>query len=136
MAQTILILGGGVGGIVAANRLRKPLPPEHRVVLVEREDSFVFSPSFLWLMTGDRTPARISRPLEGLERRGIEVVRGEIERIDPDRRIATVGGRDLSGDHLVVALGFPACPGRDTTSIRSPARRPSATRSRASPGVG
>jgi sulfide:quinone oxidoreductase len=110
MAQTILILGGGVGGIVAANRLRKPLPPEHRVVLVEREDSFVFSPSFLWLMTGDRTPARISRPLEGLERRGIEVVRGEIERIDPDRRIATVGGRDLSGDHLVVALGAELAP--------------------------
>ena len=37
MGQTILILGGGVGGLVAANRLRKSLPKEHRVVLVDRK---------------------------------------------------------------------------------------------------
>ena len=55
MGQTVLILGGGVGGLVAANELRKALPDEHRVVLVEREASFAFAPSFLWLMTGDRT---------------------------------------------------------------------------------
>jgi sulfide:quinone oxidoreductase len=47
MGQTVLILGGGVGGLVAANDLRKALPKEHRVVLVEREPAFVFAPSFL-----------------------------------------------------------------------------------------
>ncbi len=35
--KTVLILGGGVGGIVAATRLRRLLAPEHRVVLVEKE---------------------------------------------------------------------------------------------------
>ena len=89
MSQTALILGGGVGGLVAANELRKSLPKEHRVVLVEREGAFVFAPSFLWLMTGGRTAEKISRPLARLERRGIEVVRGEIERIDPARRELT-----------------------------------------------
>jgi sulfide:quinone oxidoreductase len=42
MSQTVLILGGGVGGLVAANGLRKALPKEHRVVLVDRAASFVF----------------------------------------------------------------------------------------------
>ncbi len=110
MGKTILILGGGVGGLVAANRLRSLLPPEHRVVVVEREGSFVFAPSFLWLMTGNRTAAGISRPLESLKRKGIELVRGEIERIDPARREVTVAGRALGGDYLVVALGAELAP--------------------------
>src|SRR5205809_3458686 len=110
MGQTILILGGGVGGLVAANELRKALPAEHRVVLVEREASFVFAPSFLWLMTGDRTAEKISRPLTRLQRRGIEVVRGEIERIDPRKREAVVNGQSLTGDYLIIALGAELAP--------------------------
>jgi sulfide:quinone oxidoreductase len=110
VGQTVLILGGGVGGLVAANRLRQLLPAAHRVVLVERESNFVFAPSFLWLMTGGRTAARISRPLAPLAGKGIEVVRGEIERIEPDRRSVIVDGRTLSGDHLIVALGAELAP--------------------------
>ena len=33
-AKTILILGGGIGGIVTASLLRKQLPREHRIILV------------------------------------------------------------------------------------------------------
>ncbi len=105
MAQSILILGGGVGGLVAANQLRKALPDKHRITLVEREPAFVFAPSLLWLMTGGRTADQISRPLAGLEKKGIEVVRGEIQRIDAERREVLVNGRMLAGDFLIVALG-------------------------------
>ncbi|MBI4512273.1 MAG: NAD(P)/FAD-dependent oxidoreductase [Deltaproteobacteria bacterium] len=110
MGQSILILGSGVGGLVTANRLRKKLPKEHRVVLVDRESSFVFAPSFLWLITGGRTAEKISRPLDRLEKRGIEVVRGEIERIDPVKREAVVNGQALVGDALVIALGAELAP--------------------------
>lgn len=105
MAQHIIILGGGVGGLVAANTLRKALPKEHRVTLVEREPNFTFAPSLLWLMTGDRTAAQISRPLARLGRKGIDLVHGEIARIDAARREVTVGGLTLVADHLVIALG-------------------------------
>jgi sulfide:quinone oxidoreductase len=110
MSQAVLVLGGGVGGIVAANRLRKLLPTGHRVTLVDRESSFVFAPSFLWLMVGDRTAKQISRPLTQLERKGIEIVRGEINRIDPDNRRAVVAGRELAADFLLVALGAELNP--------------------------
>ncbi len=110
MAETVLILGGGVGGLVAANELRKDLAKSHRVVLVDRQASFVFAPSLLWLMTGGRTAEKISRPLARLEKKGIEVVHGEIERIDAERREVMVGGRTLSGDLLVIALGADLAP--------------------------
>jgi sulfide:quinone oxidoreductase len=109
-SKTVLILGGGVGGVVAATRLRQWLPREHRVVLVERAAEFVFQSAFLRLMTGQRTRASISRPLANLEKRGIEVVRGEVEAIDPARRAARVNGRELTGDSLVLALGAELAP--------------------------
>jgi NADH dehydrogenase FAD-containing subunit len=34
-STTVAVLGGGIGGIVTANDLRRKLPAEHRVVLVE-----------------------------------------------------------------------------------------------------
>ena len=43
--KTIVILGGGVGGLVAANRLRRLLNREHRVVLVDRSPWHSFAPS-------------------------------------------------------------------------------------------
>jgi sulfide:quinone oxidoreductase len=110
MAQTVLILGGGVGGLVAANALRRKLPKEHRVVLIDREAAFVFAPSFLWLMTGGRTAAKISRPLARLQKKGVEVIRGEIQRINAERREVIVDGTTLTGDFLIVALGAELAP--------------------------
>lgn len=109
-AQTVVILGGGVGGVVAANRLRRRLDRRHRIVLVDREPTFTLAASYLWVMTGARRPEQISRPLARLARKGIEVVQGEVERIDPARKQAVVGGQTFEADHLVVALGAEFTP--------------------------
>ncbi len=108
--KTILVLGGGVGGVMAARELRKHLPDEHRVVLIERSSSFVFAPSYLWVLTGERSGASISRPLSHLARRGIEVMRGDIRRIDPVRRVVDVNSQTVQGDYLVIALGAEFAP--------------------------
>ena len=109
-SQTILVLGGGVGGLVAAHELRRLLPREHRVILVDRDPQFVFAPSLLWLMTGGRTAEGISRPLARLKRKGIEFLQGEIERIDAAHREVTVSGEKLTADYLVIALGAELAP--------------------------
>ncbi|MGE0788022.1 MAG: NAD(P)/FAD-dependent oxidoreductase [Sandaracinaceae bacterium] len=110
----MVILGGGVGGLVAARELRKRLPREHRVVLVDREREHLFAPSLLWLMVGLRDAASIKRPLKRplkrLERKGIEVRLGEVEKIDPEARQVTVAGETLHADYLVVTLGAELAP--------------------------
>ncbi len=107
---TVLVLGGGVGGLVVANELRRRLPRSHRITLVDRAADHIFQPSLLWLQVGTRDPGSFSKPLAVLERKGIDVVRGEIERIDPAGKQAVVAGRPISGDHLVVALGAQLAP--------------------------
>lgn len=109
-AKTILILGGGVGGVATARALRKQLGREHRVVLVDREAAHVFAPSLLWLMVGRRTADAITRPLERLSRRGIDVRIGAIDHIDPRTRTVTVDGKALTADYLVIALGADLAP--------------------------
>lgn len=105
MSRTALILGGGVGGVVAANRLRKLLPRENRIILIDREANHLFSPSLLWVMIGERKPEKIVRPLERLARKGIEIIRGEIEEINPAEKSVRVSGRRLTGDALILSLG-------------------------------
>ncbi len=109
-SRTVVILGGGVGGIITANDLRQRLSNEHRIVLVERNAEHAFAPSFLWLMTGDRTPRQVRRPLIQLLRTGVEFVHGSAEGLDLNRlRIVTSAG-DISYDYLVVALGAELAP--------------------------
>lgn len=109
-SKTVMILGGGSGGVVAANTLRKLLPAQHRIILIDKEAEHLFAPSLLWLMIGDRSPAKISRPLKRLERKGIEVIQGEIRGIDPEARTVQVNGRSIAADALIVALGADYAP--------------------------
>jgi sulfide:quinone oxidoreductase len=108
--KTALVLGGGVGGLVAAHRLRARLPRRHRVVIVDREAQHVFQPSLLWVASGERSLERIQRPLAGLRRKGIEVIKGDVERIDAGARTVTVSGQTLTGDAIIVALGAEFAP--------------------------
>jgi sulfide:quinone oxidoreductase len=108
--KTVLILGGGIGGIVAASRLRKALSHDHHIVLVERETRLVFPPSLLWLMVGLRKPEQISRPLSALAGRGVDLVQGVVESIDAEHRSARVNGRDIKADYLIIALGTDLAP--------------------------
>ncbi|MFK5913725.1 MAG: FAD/NAD(P)-binding oxidoreductase [Woeseiaceae bacterium] len=103
--KTILILGGGIGGIVTASQLRKNLAAEHRIVLIEREENYVFSPSFPWLMTGTRRREDISRPRTKMAKLGVEIIKGDIESIDAEQRSVKVNNQTISGDYLVIALG-------------------------------
>ncbi len=108
--KTVLILGGGIGGQVLADRLGKSLGGRHRIVLVEKNGSLAYSPSFLWLMLGQRRPEDIQRPLSALAKKGVEVMEAEVSRIDAvGKTVETSAGR-VPFDQLVIALGAELAP--------------------------
>ena len=107
---TVAILGGGIGGLMAANELRRRLPPPHRVVVVERNASHAFPPSFTWVMTGARRPAQIMQPVRRLLTPGVELIEGEVREIDLVARRVAADGQVVAYDHLIVALGADLAP--------------------------
>ncbi len=108
--KTVLILGGGIGGQTVANALAARFGGRHRVVLVEREANFVFSPSFLWVLTGERTPKQIQKPVAQMLKPGVELVRAEANSIRPADKIVETSAGPLNYDHLVISLGAELAP--------------------------
>jgi sulfide:quinone oxidoreductase len=109
-ARCTVVLGGGTGGLVAARELRHRLPADHRVVLVDRAAEHVYQPSLLWQMVGERRPSQFTRPLDRLQRKGIEFRNTEAETLDLDNRVVVTASGDLDYDSLVVSLGAQLAP--------------------------
>lgn len=106
----VLILGGGFGGVVAAERLSKTLGPEHRITLVSRGGRFTFWPALVRLAFGKCEEEEISYDLaEAMLDRRVRFVEGEVARLDPHARRVSVRGEEFDGeikyDYLVYALG-------------------------------
>ncbi|MEW6034626.1 MAG: FAD/NAD(P)-binding oxidoreductase [Chloroflexota bacterium] len=108
--KTVLILGGGVGGLVAANELRRRLGAEHRVLVVERSGQHVFIPSLPWVMAGWRGPDQITKELRRMVLPGVDVVQAQVKGIDTSRQKVSTDSRELGYDYLVVALGAELTP--------------------------
>jgi sulfide:quinone oxidoreductase len=108
--KTVVVLGGGVGGLVTATELRSRLGKEHRVVLVDRDGRHVFWPSLLWLQIGLREPEDFVRDLAPLKKKGIEVIKGLVDRIDAAQRAVSINGTELRADFLVLSPGAQLAP--------------------------
>lgn len=106
----ILILGGGFGGLVVAERLSALLDRSHQITLVAPNQRFTFYPALVHLGFGDCEPADITFDLRAkLEDLGVRFVHGELIRIYPERRMAEIAGDDFNGeiayDYVVFAMG-------------------------------
>lgn len=106
----ILILGGGFGGVVAAERLAKTLGPEHQLTLVSRSSRFLFYPALVRLAFGKCEPDDISFDLrETMLDRRIRFIQAEVAHVDPAQRKVKLASGDFDGDlhydYLIFALG-------------------------------
>ncbi len=108
--KQVVILGGGVGGVTAAETLSKRLDGRVEVTLVDKEGRHYFQPSYPWLMMGWRSPDELWRPLASLKARNVRIREEEVIAIEPEeRRIRTKTG-DLTYDYLLIALGAQLDP--------------------------
>ncbi len=114
MGAKVLILGGGSGGLVAANKLAKALRldrgSDHEVTLVDRSPYHYFMPSFPWVALGFKEPEEVRRPLKNLEKKGVHVVQGEVKELLLDDKRVRVDDRELPYDFLIVSLGAEVKP--------------------------
>lgn len=105
--KTVLVLGGGIGGLVTSSLLKEKLKEDIDLQLVERKKTFDFPPSYPWLMVGMRRKEQVQKDLDLLrKKKKIQVLNDEVLSIDVEGKSAlTKGGGKLPFDYLVIALG-------------------------------
>jgi sulfide:quinone oxidoreductase len=107
---SIVILGGGFGGLAAAHELRSLLGEGHEITLVDHDDRFYMGFAKLWDLAGVRPLAGGTRNLSSLGAQGIRFLRSPVAAIDPERHSVTTADGNLFADALLVALGADPSP--------------------------
>jgi NADH:ubiquinone reductase (H+-translocating) len=102
---TVVVVGGGFGGLYAARALARQ---RVHVVLIDRVNYHLFQPLLYQVATAALSPGEIAEPLRAILRkhRNVEVLLGEVANIDVDaHRLRLQDGAQLSYDFLVLATG-------------------------------
>jgi NADH dehydrogenase len=104
-AHRVVILGGGFGGLSAAQALKHA--PVY-IQLVDRRNFHLFQPLLYQVATGSLSPGEIAAPLRSVLRKqkNVEVLLGEAADIDPqDQRVTLQDGGQFEYDSLIVSTG-------------------------------
>lgn len=105
MAHRVVIVGGGFGGLNAAQHLRRG-PIE--VTLIDRRNFHLFQPLLYQVATGALSPGEIASPLRYVLNRhkNTNVVLGEVVDLDPARReVILKDSSRIPYDSLIVGTG-------------------------------
>ena len=121
MTSRIVILGGGTGGTLTANRLRRLYSPEDaEIIVVDQDDRHVYQPGLLFVPFGLTHSEDIVRPRERQLRAGVEFVESDIDRVDIEaNEVHLTSGATLTYDVLVVATGARLVP-EETEGLTGP----------------
>ncbi|GAB3261506.1 type III sulfide quinone reductase, selenoprotein subtype [Nocardioides dilutus] len=112
MTRRLVVLGAGTAGTMIVNKLRRKLPrDEWEITVVDQDDVHPYQPGFLFLPFGMYDVGQLSRPRHEFVPEGVDLVLGEIDRVDVDQDTVHLSdGRSLGYDYLVVATGTSPRP--------------------------
>jgi len=121
MAQRIVILGGGTGGTLTANRLRRLYKPaEATITVVDQDDRHVYQPGLLFVPFGLSHTEEIVRPRQRQLRDGVAFIESGIDRVDIEAdEVHLANGDVLAYDVLIVATGARLVP-EETEGLTGP----------------
>ena len=100
----VVIVGGGFAGIECAKALRDA---DAEVVVVDKQNHFLFQPLLYQVATASLSPAVISHPIRKALKRcsNVTVAMAEVKGIDLERKRVIVGDGSAPFDYLVIAAG-------------------------------
>jgi sulfide:quinone oxidoreductase len=110
--RRLVVLGAGTAGTMVVNKLRRKLPrDEWRITVVDQNDSHHYQPGYLLVPFGVYSPDEIVKPRHDFIPDGVDLVLGEIDRVEHDTNTVLLrGGRILPYDYLIIATGTSPRP--------------------------
>lgn len=121
MMKRVVILGGGTGGTLSANRLRRVFSDsELEITVVDQNDGHLYQPGLLFVPFGLTRLEDIVRPRGRQLHRGIGYVNSAIDHVDvAANHVHLENGSVLDYDVLVVATGAVLMP-EETDGLTGP----------------
>ena len=112
MTRRVVILGGGTGGTLTANKLRRLYGSDQlAITVVDQDDRHVYQPGLLFVPFGMTHVEDIVRPRQRQLRRGIEFVQQAVDHVDiGTNAVQLADGTVLGYDVLVIASGATLLP--------------------------
>ena len=118
MQVQVAIVGGGVGGTLIANRLRRLLHGDARhevhITVYDAEGTHTYQPGWLYVPFARQDPRKLVRPERRLLHEGITLLSGDagrVQRIVPEeKQLLTADGQAHAFDYLVLATGSRNAP--------------------------
>jgi len=112
MTHKIVILGGGTGGTIMANRLRRVYDPtEAEITVIDENDSHVYQPGLLFVPFGLTHPEDIVRPRQRQLHDDITFTLCPIDRVDKSaNEVHLNDGAVVPYDVLIIATGATVLP--------------------------
>jgi sulfide:quinone oxidoreductase len=110
--KRLVVLGAGTAGTMVVNKLRHKLDAaEWTMTIVDQNNTHLYQPGLLLLPFGVYTPVELVKPRTRFIPDGVELVIGEIDRVDaPGNQVRLVNGTLLDYDYLVIASGTAPRP--------------------------
>jgi sulfide:quinone oxidoreductase len=110
--KRLLVLGAGTAGTMVVNKLRPRLErSEWEITIVDRDDVHHYQPGYLFIPFGTYRPSDVVKPRARFIPDGVDLVLGDIDRVDADAQVVTLAdGRTLPYDYLVIATGTTPRP--------------------------
>ncbi len=101
---TLVIIGGGFGGLETAKALRRA---RARVILLDRNNHYLFQPLLYQVATAALSPADIAQPLRHILRHqtNLEILMTQVDAVDPAARSVRTSDGDIPYDYLIIAAG-------------------------------
>ena len=112
MSTRIVVLGGGTGGTLGANRLRRMLPEgDAEITVVDQDNQHIYQPGLLFVPFGLTTTDEIVRPRDHQLHKSITYIQSAVDKVViAEETVVLADGTRLQYDILVVATGAVLVP--------------------------
>ena len=110
MSKKIVVLGGGTGGTIVSNNLRRHLPKDWEITVIDRDDRHIYQPGMLFVPFGIQKASTLVRSRKKYILPDVNFVIDEITHIDPEKKEVKTKKHKFSYDFLVISTGCKIVP--------------------------
>jgi sulfide:quinone oxidoreductase len=120
LKKRVIVLGGGSGGSIVANKLARQLNQEIQnndveIIQITNSTKHIYQPGYLLIALNEKSPDHFIRNQSTIAHRNVQLVEDEIIKIDVEKKMLKSNTHQYGYDYLVISTGsypdFNSLPG-------------------------